>query len=154
MGDAYSRRLNREGTAPEGVKFAIAAPVYNFDTEGVQICSSPRASSASWTAFQMEDYPTCWSMTSSSAKRAMAEHRVQPAPRPPQRQQRHHSGCLVQVSRRRLEIGRLTGETHSKRADHDSMDLEIALPSYSTRKAVRGALRLVQWFFRSSPAQD
>ena len=27
MGDAYSRRLNREGTAPEGVKFAIAGSV-------------------------------------------------------------------------------------------------------------------------------
>ena len=74
MGDAYSRRLNREGTAPEGVKFAIAAPVYNFDTEGVQIMQLyRRASSASWTASpKWRTTPTCWSMTSSSAKRAMA----------------------------------------------------------------------------------
>lgn len=58
MGDAYSRRLNREGTAPEGVKFAIAAPVYNFDTEGVQIMQLSQKSIIRELdgISQMEDY--------------------------------------------------------------------------------------------------
>jgi hypothetical protein len=33
MGPDYSRRMNREGTAPEKVKFAIAVPVYNYETD-------------------------------------------------------------------------------------------------------------------------
>ncbi|REJ71131.1 MAG: hypothetical protein DWQ28_02700, partial [Proteobacteria bacterium] len=58
MGDAYSRRLNREGTAPEGVKFAIAAPVYNFDTEAVQIMQLSQKSIIRELdgISQMEDY--------------------------------------------------------------------------------------------------
>ena len=58
MGDDYSRRLNREGTAPEGVKFAIAAPVYNFDTEGVQIMQLSQKSIIRELdgISQMEDY--------------------------------------------------------------------------------------------------
>ena len=37
LGSDYTRRLNRDGTAPEAVKFAIAVPVYNHDTSKVQI---------------------------------------------------------------------------------------------------------------------
>jgi hypothetical protein len=37
MGPDYSRRMNREGTAPEKVKFALAVPVYNYETTSVQI---------------------------------------------------------------------------------------------------------------------
>ena len=37
MGPEFSRRLNREGTAPEKVKFAIAVPVYNYEASSVQI---------------------------------------------------------------------------------------------------------------------
>ena len=33
----FTRRMNREGTGPEPVKFAIALPIYNFDTAQVQI---------------------------------------------------------------------------------------------------------------------
>lgn len=36
---SYTRRLNREGTGPEAVKFAIALPIYSFDAEQVQILS-------------------------------------------------------------------------------------------------------------------
>jgi hypothetical protein len=39
MGEDYSRRMNREGTAPEPVKFVIALPVYNYDTESVEVLS-------------------------------------------------------------------------------------------------------------------
>jgi hypothetical protein len=35
----YTRRLNREGTGPEPVKFVIALPVYNYDTAEVQVMS-------------------------------------------------------------------------------------------------------------------
>ena len=39
LGPDYSRRMNREGTGPEPVKFAIAVPVYNFETGAVQVMS-------------------------------------------------------------------------------------------------------------------
>ena len=39
MGPDYNRRLNRDGTAPEAVKFAIAVPVYNHETGSVQVLS-------------------------------------------------------------------------------------------------------------------
>lgn len=37
MGDDYTRRQNSDGTAPEPAKFAIAAPVYNYEASAVQI---------------------------------------------------------------------------------------------------------------------
>jgi len=37
MGADYNRRLNRDGTAPESVKFAMAVPVYNYDLGRVQV---------------------------------------------------------------------------------------------------------------------
>lgn len=37
MGSEYTRRLNRDGSAPDKIKFAIAVPVYNFETGSVQI---------------------------------------------------------------------------------------------------------------------
>lgn len=36
LGD-YSRRMNREGTGYEAIKFAIALPVYNYDTSRIEI---------------------------------------------------------------------------------------------------------------------
>ena len=58
MGDDYTRRQNREGTAPEPVKFAIAAPVYNFDTSAVQIMQLSQKSIIRELdgISQMEDY--------------------------------------------------------------------------------------------------
>lgn len=38
MGD-YTRRLNRDGTGFEAVKFSIALPVYNYDAAEIQILS-------------------------------------------------------------------------------------------------------------------
>ena len=37
FGSDYSRRLNRDGTAPEPAKFAIAVPVFNHDAGSVQV---------------------------------------------------------------------------------------------------------------------
>jgi len=39
MGPGYSRRMNREGTGPEAVKFAIAVPCYSHDTKTIQVLS-------------------------------------------------------------------------------------------------------------------
>ena len=54
----YNRRLNREGTAPDKVKFAIAVPVYNYDTSSVQIMQLGQKSLINEldSVSQMEDY--------------------------------------------------------------------------------------------------
>lgn len=59
MGPDYSRRLNREGTAPEAVKFAIAVPVYNHETGSIQVLSLTQKSIIKELdqISQMEDYP-------------------------------------------------------------------------------------------------
>lgn len=36
MGADYTRRMNREATAPEPVKMALAFPIYNFEMERIQ----------------------------------------------------------------------------------------------------------------------
>tara|TARA_R110002049_G_scaffold106581_1_gene254010 strand:+ start:1114 stop:1695 length:582 start_codon:yes stop_codon:yes gene_type:complete len=58
MGTDFKRRLNREGTAPEKVKFAIAVPVYNYDTSSVQILQLTQKSLINEldSISQMEDY--------------------------------------------------------------------------------------------------
>jgi len=58
MGSDFKRRLNREGTAPEKVKFAIAVPVYNYDTSSVQILQLTQKSLINEldSISQMEDY--------------------------------------------------------------------------------------------------
>ena len=58
MGADYKRRLNREGTAPEKVKFAIAVPVYNYETSSVQIMQLGQKSLINEldSVSQMEDY--------------------------------------------------------------------------------------------------
>ena len=58
MGPNYSRRLNREGTAPEPVKAALAFSVYNYETEQVQICQLTQKGLISEldSITQMEDY--------------------------------------------------------------------------------------------------
>ena len=39
MGPNYERRMNREGTDVDPAKFAMAAPVFNFETGSVQVMS-------------------------------------------------------------------------------------------------------------------
>lgn len=58
LGSDYTRRLNRDGTAPEAVKFAIAVPVYNHDTSKVQILQLSQKSIIREldSISQMEDY--------------------------------------------------------------------------------------------------
>ena len=58
LGPDYSRRLNRDGTAPEAVKFAIAVPVFNHDSGKVQILQLSQKSIIREldSISQMEDY--------------------------------------------------------------------------------------------------
>ena len=58
MGPEFTRRMNREGTAPEKVKFAIAVPVYNYESSSVQIMQLSQKSLQNELddISQMEDY--------------------------------------------------------------------------------------------------
>jgi hypothetical protein len=58
LGPEFSRRLNREGIAPEKVKFAIAVPVYNYESSSVQIMQLSQKSLQNELddISQMEDY--------------------------------------------------------------------------------------------------
>ena len=58
FGSDYSRRLNRDGTAPEPAKFAIAVPVYNHDAGSVQVLQvSQKSINREFDSIsQMEDY--------------------------------------------------------------------------------------------------
>ena len=58
FGSDYSRRLNRDGTAPEPAKFAIAVPVYNHDAGSVQVLqiSQKSINRELDSISQMEDY--------------------------------------------------------------------------------------------------
>ena len=54
----FTRRMNRDGTAPEKVKFAIAVPVYNYESSSVQIMQLSQKSLQNELddISQMEDY--------------------------------------------------------------------------------------------------
>tara|TARA_Y100000593_G_scaffold51643_1_gene96994 strand:- start:2475 stop:3059 length:585 start_codon:yes stop_codon:yes gene_type:complete len=58
FGADYDRRLNRDGTAPEPAKFAIAVPVYNHDAGSVQVLqiSQKSINRELDSISQMEDY--------------------------------------------------------------------------------------------------
>lgn len=58
FGTEYSRRLNRDGTAPEPAKFAIAVPVFNHDVGAVQVLQvSQKSINREFDSIsQMEDY--------------------------------------------------------------------------------------------------
>ena len=58
MGNEYTRRLNRDGTAPEASKFAIAVPVFNHESQKVEIFSATQKGIIKEfdKISQMEDY--------------------------------------------------------------------------------------------------
>jgi len=58
LGPEYERRMNREGTAPEPVKFCIAFWVYNYGTQKIELCSLSQKSLIRELdqISQMEDY--------------------------------------------------------------------------------------------------
>ena len=119
MGDAYSRRLNREGTAPEGVKFAIAAPVYNFDTEGVQIMQLSQKSIIRELdgISQMEDYANLLEhdfVLGKEGNGLNTEYSLRPVPRK-KGSDKAIGGAWAEAKDGGFEIGRLlTGENPFK----------------------------------------
>ena len=58
MGSEYTRRMNRDGTAPEASKFAIAVPVFNHESQKVEIFSATQKGIIKEfdKISQMEDY--------------------------------------------------------------------------------------------------
>lgn len=58
MGNEFTRRLNRDGTAPEASKFAVAVPVFNHDSQKVEIFSATQKGIIKEfdKISQMEDY--------------------------------------------------------------------------------------------------
>ena len=58
MGSDYSRRMNRDGTAPEAVKMVIAFWAYNYETQKIELCSLSQKSLIREldSISQMEDY--------------------------------------------------------------------------------------------------
>ena len=58
MGNEFTRRLNRDGTAPEASKFAVAVPVFNHDSQKVEIFSATQKGIIKEfdKIIQMEDY--------------------------------------------------------------------------------------------------
>ena len=119
MGDAYSRRLNREGTAPEGVKFAIAAPVYNFDTEGVQIMQLSQKSIIRELdgISQMEDYANLLEhdfVLGKEGNGLNTEYSLRPVPRK-KGSEKAIGGAWSEAKESGFDIGRLlTGENPFK----------------------------------------
>ena len=119
MGDAYSRRLNREGTAPEGVKFAIAAPVYNFDTEGVQIMQLSQKSIIRELdgISQMEDYANLLEhdfVLGKEGNGLNTEYSLRPVPRK-KGSEKAIGGAWTEARESGFDIGRLlTGENPFK----------------------------------------
>jgi hypothetical protein len=119
MGDAYSRRLNREGTAPEGVKFAIAAPVYNFDTEGVQIMQLSQKSIIRELdgISQMEDYANLLEhdfVLGKEGNGLNTEYSLRPVPRK-KGADKAIGGAWAEAQESGFDIGRLlTGENPFK----------------------------------------
>jgi hypothetical protein len=88
MGPDYQRRLNREGTGPEAVKFAIAVPVYNFETSTVQVMSLTQKSIIKELdqISQMEDYPDlmAWDfILGKTGSGLTTEYTLRPVPRKP-----------------------------------------------------------------------
>ncbi len=58
MGEDFSRRMNRDGNAPEKVKFSIAVPVYNYDSEKIEVLPLTQKTLINEldSISQMEDY--------------------------------------------------------------------------------------------------
>ena len=86
MGPGYSRRMNREGTGPEAVKFAIAVPCYSFDSKTVQVLSVTQKSIMKEFdgIAQMEEYEHLmeWDfILSKEGSGLLTEYTLRPVPR-------------------------------------------------------------------------
>ena len=119
MGDDYTRRQNRDGTAPEPVKFAIAAPVYNFETEAVQIMQLTQKSIIRELdgISQMEDYANLLEhdfVLGKEGNGLNTEYSLRPVPRK-KGSEKAIGGAWSEAQESGFDIGRLlTGENPFK----------------------------------------
>ena len=119
MGDDYTRRQNRDGTAPEPVKFAIAAPVYNYDTSAVQIMQLSQKSIIRELdgISQMEDYANLLEhdfVLGKEGNGLNTEYSLRPVPRK-KGSEKAIGGAWTEAQESGFEIGRLlTGENPFK----------------------------------------
>lgn len=86
MGPQYTRRLNREGTGPEPVKFALAVPVYNFETGTIQVLQMSQKSLIKEldNISQIEDYANLleWDFVMGKTGQGLTtEYSLRPVPR-------------------------------------------------------------------------
>jgi hypothetical protein len=91
MGPNYQRRQNREGTGPEPVKFAIAVPVYNFESSTIQVMSLTQKSIIKEIdqVSQVEDYADLKAWDFILAKEGTGlntDYKLRPVPRKPSTQ--------------------------------------------------------------------
>jgi hypothetical protein len=82
----FTRRMNREGTGPEPIKFALALPIYNFDAAQVQILQLAQKSVIREldAISQMPDYDDLTAIDFSLGKEGAGlktEYKVTPLPR-------------------------------------------------------------------------
>lgn len=85
LGD-FTRRLNREGTGPEPVKFAIALPIYNYEAAEVQVLSLTQKSIIREldAVSQTEDYEDITATDFTLSKEGSGlntEYKLMPVPR-------------------------------------------------------------------------
>ena len=82
----FTRRMNREGSGPEPIKFALALPVYNFDAAQVQILQLGQKSIIREidAISQLPDYDDLTAIDFSLGKEGAGlntEYKVTPVPR-------------------------------------------------------------------------
>jgi hypothetical protein len=82
----FTRRMNREGTGPEPIKFALALPIYNHDAAQVQILQLAQKSIIREldAVSQMPDYDDLTAIDFSLGKEGSGlktEYKVTPLPR-------------------------------------------------------------------------
>jgi hypothetical protein len=85
LGD-YTRRMNREGTGVEPMKFALALPVYNFETARVEVLQLSQKSLIREldAVSQMEDYSDITAIDFQLGKEGSGlntEYKLTPVPR-------------------------------------------------------------------------
>jgi hypothetical protein len=85
LGD-YTRRMNREGTGVEAMKFALALPVYNFETARVEVLQLSQKSLIREidAVSQMEDYSDITAIDFQLGKEGSGlntEYKLTPVPR-------------------------------------------------------------------------
>ena len=119
MGPDYTRRQNRDGTAPEPAKFALAVPVYNFETEGVQIMQLTQKSIIRELdgISQMEDYANLLEhdfVLGKEGNGLNTEYSLRPVPRK-KGSDKAIGGAWTEAKNGGFEIGRLlTGDNPFK----------------------------------------